>query len=168
MSSNYVVRDTLPSKTPTIGRLVHGHVQQDAYSCGAAAAFTALCARSLNRKGYMPAVEEYANVWNIVRPSEEWGSELPHINRVLRARYGRLRKPEVVKNIRDGNVVIAAVAWPSDEEPDMLHYVVISGQRGDKFFVTNQVRSDPNRSWGWQTWEWIRPGALDSTLVYAL
>ena len=150
------------------GRPVYGHMQLDSYSCGSAAAFTCYCARRWMRRGAMPPVRDYAAIRREVAPDPERGSELSHLNRVLRARRGRLRLPEVSKQIRDGNLVIAAVHWPTEEEPDLLHYVVLAALRDDgKFLVLNKV-VPAGDSRGWHDWMWVRNGASDETLVFRL
>lgn len=150
-----------------IGHAVYGHTQMDHYSCGATAAFTAVCAREYVRTGVMPCLSDYREVWRRVGPDPDNGSTWQDVNRVLHSRYCRLRAGEVRKRLREGKIVLASVSWPTRQEPDLQHFVAITANAGDRWLVTNTTGS-PGRSARWVDWSWIREGADDQALEFAL
>ena len=164
-----VVRDARLTRLPSdaIGHSVYGHTQMDHFSCGATAAFTAICARKYARTGTMPNLTMYHNVWGAVGPDPDNGSTWQDVNRVLHSRYCRFRAPEVRKRLREGKIVLASVAWPTEAEPDLQHFVVITATAGDRWLVTNTT-CHPGRSQAWVDWAWLRESADDQCLEFAL
>jgi hypothetical protein len=146
---------------------LYGHTQLDYFSCGAAAAFTVVCAKQYVRTGTMPALSEYEMVMQVVRPEPESGSTWQDVNRVLHGRYGRLRAVEVRKRLQEGNIVVAAVWYPTEDAPDLQHFVVITATADDQWLCLNKP-GKPGFSHGWHDWAWVRERADDQCLVVSL
>ena len=162
-----VIRDSFYCPIPSNGLGVEalGHTQTDSFSCGAVAAFTVISARQWYESGRLPSLRSYRDVFKLVKPTPKWGAELKQVRRASKGDYGKLRLRSVRKQLREGNLVIAAMAWPTEQEPDMLHYVVLSAITADDRVLTLNNAGTPGRSWKWYNWADFRDGADDATLV---
>jgi hypothetical protein len=45
---------------------------------------------------------------------------------LLSAYYGKFRRASVANAIRKGCAVIAAIAWPTEDDEDLQHYVTVA------------------------------------------
>jgi len=147
------------------GLIAPGYTQDDDYSCGAVSAYTALQLRRHNADAELLPLSHYRKVYDTVKPDPDDGAEWHQLRRALvSARYGKFREASVMKAIREGHAVVAAIDWPTD----ILHYVTITACDGMGRMLVLNLAGNPGKSWAWQSWDELRPGADDTVLFVPL
>jgi len=161
---------TIPPKPRAgfTGAIVPGFRQTDYYSCGAVAAYTVLVLRFLHKR--TRPCPSYAAIYDAVAPTAEYGAAFCQVRRVLRgckSFYGRFRRRTVIKQLREGHVVIVAIAIPNTT-PVLMHYVTLTAASTTGYFLALNYGRSKVRAWRWVHWESLRPGGWDKTLVVKL
>ncbi len=151
------------------GIIAPGYTQDDDYSCGAVSVYTVLQLRRHNADARPLPMREYRDVYRRVKPDPDEGAGWAQLRRALPSpRYGKFRRASVRKALAEGYAVIAGIAWPTEDDADLQHFVTITAcDSGCRMLVLN-LAGNPGKSWAWRTWDELRPGADDRALFVPL